>query len=52
MLVCGDRPTPGLAVPCALGFALVLAGSLALARFGAPEADANGREEPATLPIG
>jgi drug/metabolite transporter (DMT)-like permease len=52
MLVCGDRPTPGLAVPAALGFALVLVGALALARFGAPEADADGHEEPATLPIG
>lgn len=52
MLVCGDRPTPGLALPAAAGFALVLVGALALARFGAPEADADGREEPATLPIG
>jgi drug/metabolite transporter (DMT)-like permease len=52
MLVCGDRPTPGLAVPAVVGFALVLVGALALARFGAPEADADGHEEPATLPIG
>jgi drug/metabolite transporter (DMT)-like permease len=52
MLACGDRPTPGLAVPAALGFALVLVGALTLARFGAPEADADGHEEPATLPIG
>ncbi len=52
MLVCGDRPGPGLGVPAAAGFALVLVGALALARFGAPEAGADGREEPATLPIG
>lgn len=52
MLVCGDRPAPGLGVPAAAGFALVLVGALALARFGAPEAGADGREEPATLPIG
>jgi drug/metabolite transporter (DMT)-like permease len=51
MLVCGDRPTPGLAVPAGLGFVLVLAGALVLARFGAPEPDADGREDPATLPI-
>ena len=49
MLVCGDRPTSGLAVPAGLGFALVLAGALLLARFGAPAADDSG--EPATLPI-
>jgi hypothetical protein len=41
-----------LAVPAMVGFALVLVGALALARFGAPEADADGHEEPATLPIG
>lgn len=52
MLVCGDRPSPGLAFPAVVGFALVLVGALALARFGAPEADADGHEEPATLPIG
>jgi drug/metabolite transporter (DMT)-like permease len=52
MLVCGDRPTAGLAVPAAVGFGLVLAGALVLARFGAPEPDAGGHEEPATLPIG
>lgn len=52
MLVCGDRPTAGLAVPAAIGFALVLAGALTLARFGAPPAAADGTEEPATLPIG
>jgi hypothetical protein len=52
MLVCGDRPTAGLAVPAALGFGLVLTAALALARFGAPEPDADGHEEPATLPIG
>ena len=52
MIICGDRPAPGLAVPAAAGFVLVLAGALALARFGAPEPDAGGHEEPATLPIG
>jgi drug/metabolite transporter (DMT)-like permease len=51
MLVCGDRPSPGLALPAAIGFALVLAGALSLARFGAPPAAADGTEEPATLPI-
>ncbi len=51
MLVCGDRPSPGLAVPAGLGFAFVLAGALVLARFGAPEPDADGHEDPATLPI-
>ena len=52
MLVCGDRPAPGAAGPAAAGFVLVLAGALVLARFGAPEAGADGHEEPATLPIG
>lgn len=52
MLVCGDRPAAGLAIPAAAGFALVLAGALTLARFGAPEPHAGGHEEPATLPIG
>ncbi len=52
MLVCGDRPNPGQAVPAAAGFVLVLAGALTLARFGAPATDADGHEEPATLPIG
>jgi hypothetical protein len=52
MLVCGDRPTAGLAVPAMLGFGPVLTGALALARFRAPEPDADGHEEPATLPIG
>ena len=51
VLLCGDRPEPG-GTPAALaGFALVLAGALVLARFGAPEPDAHGHEEPATLPI-
>ncbi|HEY4994651.1 MAG TPA: hypothetical protein VII33_21470 [Nakamurella sp.] len=52
MVVCGDRPGDGLAIPAVCGFALVLAGALVLARFGAPEPDAGGREEPAVLPIG
>jgi drug/metabolite transporter (DMT)-like permease len=52
MIICADRPAAGLAVPAAGGFALVLAGALLLARFGAPEADADGQEEPAALPIG
>ena len=38
MIICADRPAAGLAVPAAAGFALVLAGALVLARFGAPEA--------------
>ena len=52
MIVCGDRPAAGLAVPAVGGFLLVLAGALALARFGAPGQDADGHEETATLPIG
>jgi len=52
MIICADRPAAGLAVPAAGGFALVLAGALVLARFGAPETDADGHEEPAALPIG
>lgn len=52
MIICADRPAPGLAVPAAGGFLLVLAGALVLARFGAPEPDARGKEEPAALPIG
>lgn len=51
MIVCGDRPADGLAIAAAGGFVLVLAGALVLARFGAPEADAGGHEEPAALPI-
>jgi drug/metabolite transporter (DMT)-like permease len=38
MIVCGDRPAPGLVLPAVFGFLLVLAGALVLARFGAPEA--------------
>jgi hypothetical protein len=52
MIICGDRPAPGLAAPAVGGFLLVLAGALVLARFGAPEADQGGHEEPAVLPIG
>ena len=52
MIVCGDRPAGGLAVPAIGGFLLVLAGALVLARFGAPEQDTDGHEETATLPIG
>lgn len=52
MIVCGDRPAAGMAVPAAGGFLLVLAGALVLARFGAPEQDADGHEEAAALPIG
>lgn len=51
MIICGDRPAEGLALAAAGGFVLVLAGALVLARFGAPEADAGGHEEPAALPI-
>ncbi len=51
VLLCDDRPEPG-GTPAALtGFALVLAGALVLARFGAPAPDEQGHEEPATLPI-
>jgi drug/metabolite transporter (DMT)-like permease len=49
--VCGDRPAAGLAVPALAGFLVVLAGALLLARFGAPEPDPSGHEEPAALPI-
>jgi len=52
MIVCGDRPADGLSIPAVGGFLLVLVGALVLARFGAPEPDTGGREEPATLPIG
>ena len=52
MIVCGDRPADGLALPALVGFLLVLTGALVLARFGAPEQDADGHEEAATLPIG
>jgi drug/metabolite transporter (DMT)-like permease len=51
MIICGDRPAAGLAVPAIGGFLLVLAGALVLARFGAPEPDASGHEESAALPI-
>jgi drug/metabolite transporter (DMT)-like permease len=51
MIICGDRPAEGLTLAAAGGFLLVLAGALVLARFGAPEPDAGGHEEPAALPI-
>lgn len=51
MIICGDRPESGLLIPAIGGFVLVLAGALVLARFGAPEPDASGQEEPAALPI-
>jgi drug/metabolite transporter (DMT)-like permease len=51
VLLCGDRPEPGSTPAALAGFALVLAGALLLARFGAPAPDAQGHEEPATLPI-
>jgi len=51
MVICGDRPADGLALAAVGGFVLVLAGALVLARFGAPEPDAGGHEEPAALPI-
>ena len=35
MALCGDRPVPGSAFAAALGFTLVLAGALSLARFSA-----------------
>jgi hypothetical protein len=37
MLLCGDRPLPGRDVLAWLGFVLVVAGAVVLARFGAPE---------------
>jgi len=39
MLLCGDRSAPGAAATAAIGFVLVLAGALSLARFAslAPE---------------
>jgi drug/metabolite transporter (DMT)-like permease len=37
MILCGDRPAPGSATVSVLGFVLVLAGALTLARFAAPE---------------
>jgi len=44
VLLCGDRPSPG-GTPAALaGFALVLAGAMVLARFGAPAPDAQGHK--------
>ncbi|MET0864535.1 MAG: hypothetical protein ABWZ98_09405 [Nakamurella sp.] len=52
MSICADRPAAGLALPAVCGFVLVLVGALVLARVGAPEAAANGHEEPAALPIG
>lgn len=52
MIVCADRPAAGLLIPATSGFTLVLAGALALARFGAPEADTDGREQAHRLPIG
>ena len=51
MIICDDRPAPGLAVAAIGGCLLVLAGALVLARFGAPAPDARGHEEPAALPI-
>ena len=51
VILCGDRPQPGGTAAAAVGFALVLVGALVLARFGAPEPDVHGHEEPATLPI-
>lgn len=51
MIICGDRPAAGTGALALGGFLLVLAGALVLARFGAPEPNSRGHEEPATLPI-
>lgn len=45
MILCGDRPAPGGATVSVLGFALVLAGALALTRFAAPDDAAIGSRE-------
>src|SRR6476469_1372123 len=51
MLLCGDRPLPGRAPLALLGFVLVVAGALVLARFGAPEHPADRPEPDGVLPI-
>jgi drug/metabolite transporter (DMT)-like permease len=52
MLLCGDRPLPGREVLALLGFGLVVAGALMLARFGAPEHPESSPEPEGVLPIG
>jgi len=51
MLLCGDRPLPGRAVFAVLGFVLVVAGAVVLARFGAPEHPRDRAEPEGVLPI-
>lgn len=47
------RPDSTHETMAAMGLSLAaVAGAMVLARFGAPEADADGHEELATLPIG
>jgi drug/metabolite transporter (DMT)-like permease len=52
MLLCGDRPLPGRGGLALLGFALVVAGAMVLARFGAPENPESSPEPEGVLPIG
>jgi len=51
MLLCGDRPLPGRGVLAFLGFVLVVAGAVLLARFGAPEHPESTPEPEGVLPI-
>jgi drug/metabolite transporter (DMT)-like permease len=45
LLVLGDRPRPGYAVPAVCGFVLAVAAALMLARFGEPSVPANSTVE-------
>jgi drug/metabolite transporter (DMT)-like permease len=51
MLLCGDRPLPGRGALAFFGFALVVAGAVVLARFGAPEHPQDLPEPEGVLPI-
>ena len=51
MLLCGDRPLPGRGPLALLGFVLVVAGAVVLARFGAPEHPRSSPEPEGVLPI-
>ena len=46
VLLCGDRPAAGGTAYALIGFILVLAGALALARFGGPLQDTPGGPQP------